>query len=72
MYKNMIISIDRLKPLEKVFLHHLKNLSEMILICSDERLIGIFLPSSKTKSFPNPCIFVNSIIIKLSITNISF
>ena len=27
----MIISIDRLKPLEKVFAHHLKNLSEMIL-----------------------------------------
>ena len=27
----MIVSIDRLKPLEKVFLHHLKNLSEMIL-----------------------------------------
>ena len=27
----MIISIDHLKPLEKVFLHHLKNLSEMIL-----------------------------------------
>ena len=27
----MIISIDRLKPLEKDFLYHLKNLSEMIL-----------------------------------------
>ena len=27
----MIVSIDRLKPLEKVFLYHLKNLSEMIL-----------------------------------------
>ena len=27
----MIISIDHLKPLEEVFLHHLKNLSEMIL-----------------------------------------
>ena len=27
----MIVSIDRLKPLEKVFLHHLKNLSKMIL-----------------------------------------
>ena len=27
----MIVSIDHLKPLEKVFLYHLKNLSEMIL-----------------------------------------
>tara|TARA_X000000950_G_C13807776_1_gene616352 strand:- start:947 stop:1114 length:168 start_codon:yes stop_codon:yes gene_type:complete len=27
----MIVAIDRLKPLEKVFLHHLKNLSKMIL-----------------------------------------
>ena len=26
----MIISIDHLKPLEKVFLYHLKNLSDMI------------------------------------------
>ena len=29
--KNMIVSIDRLKPLEKVFRYHLKNLSKMIL-----------------------------------------
>ena len=28
----MIVSIERLKPLEKVFKYHLKNLSEMILI----------------------------------------
>ena len=27
----MIVPIDRLKPLEKVFRYHLKNLSEMIL-----------------------------------------
>lgn len=31
MKKNTIVSIDNLKPLEKVFMHHLKNLSEMIL-----------------------------------------
>ena len=29
--KNNIVSIDRLKPLEKVFRYHLKNLSKMIL-----------------------------------------
>ena len=29
--KNVITSIDFLKPLEKVFLYHLKNLSKMIL-----------------------------------------
>ena len=27
----MIVSIDHLKPLEKVFQYHLKNLSKMIL-----------------------------------------
>ena len=49
----MIVSIDRLKPLEKVFLYHLKNLSEMILkegivhtpIIADEKS-GIVLDGS--------------------------
>ena len=54
----MIISIDRLKPLEKVFLHHLKNLSEMILkkgivhtpIIADEKS-GIILDGSHRYNF---------------------
>ena len=58
--KNMIVSIDKLRPLEKVFRHHLKNLSKMIL---DEGIVhspviadkknGIVLDGSHRYIFSN-------------------